>query len=87
MNRLESESLFDITGRVIPPRGVKTEKENKIFHFDQVDTDDKECLKQGQEYLPNYKFPSLMEFQHECGVIKERALQHLQIGQNAFVSC
>jgi len=85
------KSLFDSTGRVIPPRGFKPEvkNENKNFHLDQLNIKikDKDCLRRMQEYLPQYTFPSLTEFQDKCGAVKEKALKHPQIGPNAFNRC
>jgi len=83
------KSLFDSTGRVIRPRGFKpkVKDEDENFWMHPLNIKDKDCLKQMQEYLPQCIFPSLTEFQDKCGAIKERALKHPQIGQNAFNRC
>jgi len=82
-------SLFDSTGRVIPPRGFKpkVKDENNNFCLNQIEINFKDCLKRMQEYLPGYKFSSLLESQDKYEAVKKKALQHSQIGPNAFKRC
>jgi len=84
------ESLFSSSSRVIPPHGFESrvKDENDSFHLEQIgDGDEDDCLSRMREYLPEYTFPSLIEFQDKCGAVKKKALEHPQIGPNAFNRC